>query len=97
VSGTNAGTGQRITARCFWCARAKGVRRGYRLYPTGKRRYRPLATAKVRVDVFWQYHVCCPDCERVGWSRHIDIARRFKKYELRRASKQLHMEKHRHG
>lgn len=55
------------------------MHRGLNLSPTGKRRYRPnYKGASRRVDVFYQYQVKCNDCGHVGWSRHIDVARKWK-------------------
>jgi hypothetical protein len=81
MPGSNAGTGHRLNPRCYHCAKYRQfLNYGYVLHPTGKRRYRPTNYngASGRTDVFWQYEVHCEDCKRVGWSRHIDLARWWK-------------------
>jgi hypothetical protein len=77
MPGSNAGTGHRLHARCYHCSRSRG-RRGYELHLTGERRYRPNNNgASRRVDVFWQYQIRCAHCGRLGWTRHMDIAKRW--------------------
>lgn len=83
MPGTNAGTGHRLTARCFHCARGRQKGCGYALNVTGRRRYRPSYNgASRRTDVFWQYEVRCVDCRRLGWSRHSYIAEKWRRYVI---------------
>ena len=78
---TNAGTGHRLSPRCFACARAHAhirPRIGYDLKLTGRRRaklqYKPHSSTQ-RIDPRFQYEVQCLTCGHVGWNRHADLAR----------------------
>lgn len=83
MPGTNAGTGQPLTARCAKCITKfenlilGRARRYGDPQPTGKRRYKPNRKGGPRIDTFWLYEYKCGDCGHVGWSRHTDIASRW--------------------
>jgi hypothetical protein len=79
MPGTNAGTGHRLRPRCYYCAQSSRPQpKGYVLRVTGRRRYRPSYNgASRRTDVFWQYEVRCEDCGKTGWSRHVEIGRKW--------------------
>ena len=82
------GTGQPAFPRCWRCRRSRNHNPFYtdaehgrlgteqRMKLTGKRRYSPNYNGG-RVDVFYQYEYTCLDCGYVGWTRHINIARRW--------------------
>lgn len=73
MPGSNAGTGHRLSARCYRCAmRSRG--KGYSLIRTGRKRERITGNnASGRVDPNFQYEYRCNHCGHVGWSRHIDL------------------------
>lgn len=78
MPGTNAGTGQRLHARCWRCARGGDRYRGYHLTYAGKARMRRKSgKVGVRMDPTFEFKVKCRDCGYEGWTGHIDIARRF--------------------
>lgn len=84
--GRSAGTGQPIWVKCPVARRTVGVgpfTHGPKsnLKLTGRRRHRfsRLAGSGGRSDTRFIYEFQCLDCGHVGWSRHIDIARRFKR------------------
>jgi hypothetical protein len=49
-----------------------------RMELTGRRRYRPTGKGGPRVDAFHEYEYACRDCQWLGWTRHADIARRWR-------------------
>lgn len=83
------GPGQPLFARCWKCRGRDAGRHGSdvrairdaghgdRMELTGRRRYRPNNNGG-RVDVFYEYEYECRDCFHRGWTRHIDVARRWK-------------------
>jgi hypothetical protein len=83
----SSGPGQPLNARCSQCRRRdsgrkalehmRGVGTLNRMQLTGRRRYRPNGIGG-RVDVFWVYEYQCLDCRHVGWTRHIDVALRWR-------------------
>ncbi len=75
MPGTNAGTGQPITARCGKCRKSSSFyrdaeRRGYRLEATGRTKKRRhlggIRTTNRCIEIK------CLDCGHVGWTVHID-------------------------
>lgn len=85
----SAGTGQPVSFRCPKARRDRGfpglgsvhAAGGPRVKLTGERRrsYSRYAGSGGRSDINFCYQFRCLDCDHVGWSRHIDIARRFKR------------------
>lgn len=85
--GRSAGTGQPVwfkcpNARSTWNRKQPGhPAAGSNVELTGERRrsYSRYAGSGGRSDINFVYRFRCLDCGHVGWSRHIDIARRFKR------------------
>ncbi len=77
MPGSNAGTGWPITVRCAKCRVGSNNRtdRGTRLVRTGRTRPYNGGNLGVRgLHTFHEYR--CLACKHVGWSRHVDIARK---------------------
>lgn len=85
MPGSNAGTGQRLYARCSKCARYRGARArvhyGFSLTLTGRRKpIRPTHNkAGGRMDMDFAYEYRCDDFGHVGFSRHMDLSRRWQR------------------
>jgi hypothetical protein len=79
MPGTNAGTGRPLFFRCSRCRKLDGSRRGQRWEPTG--RVRRLAKSQEgtggRRVAYLRYEYRCLDCGHTGWSRHIEVERRW--------------------
>jgi hypothetical protein len=75
MAGSNAGTGWPITVRCAKCKVGHRVDRGARLVRTGRTKpYRGGNKGVRGLMTFHEYR--CLVCNHVGWSRHVDIARK---------------------
>ncbi len=94
MPGSNAGTGQPLTFICAKCRLKRWrIERWYKhragrgldvwdYHVTGRFRYRPTYNrGGGRSDVFYQYEYECvaPGCGHIGWSRHIEVSRQFKR------------------
>lgn len=80
MPGSNNGTGCRITARCFHCAKRFHVHNlGYKLTVTGERRAHEKRAVGIRHDYRFKYQIRCRSCGRLGWSRHIDVAQQWQR------------------
>ncbi len=79
MPGSNAGTGWPITVRCAKCKVGRDWRNdstcGTRLVRTGRTKpYRGYNLGVRGLATFHEYR--CLVCKHVGWSRHVDIARK---------------------
>jgi hypothetical protein len=81
MPGSNAGTGQPLHFFCVKCRKGRGWdgrqsnRRGWNVVRTGRTKpYNGGNLGTRGLDTFHEYK--CPDCGHVGWSRHVDIARK---------------------
>lgn len=82
MPGTNAGTGQPLTLRCGKCKKYSDWRnhRPVHLEATGRWKPRNDGRGGARIsDRFFEYR--CLDCKHVGWSKHKDAERLFRKWE----------------
>lgn len=80
MPGSNAGTGQPICYLCPKCRAKPGGERGRRWSPTGQ--VKPLSRSQKRCGgrtVNFRMQVVCLECGHLGWSRHIDVARRLQR------------------
>jgi hypothetical protein len=79
MPGTNAGTGQLVHFRCSQCRKRRWKWPNgavQRVKVTGRTRLVPRGR-KGRRTSYWRFEYKCQDCLHIGWSRHIDVERRY--------------------